>query len=407
MSKPTKMKHSTSLSQVFLALAVSLIVAACSSDNTIIYSVNIDQENLTDKTDKSYDQDHSGDVDSITDTYRYQLPVIFHIFCMEGSNTKSILTPKRINFILNNVNALWKGSYNSSSKDIGVNFVLATDVAETDKSGNTVYVRLKNPGIDYINWTGDSIDVEEFMNSKNNGTYMEHLWDPNHYINIMVFPYKNTTTDGSTILGISDLPYTTDDSYKLDGLIAPQTVPRDKSNLNFVYCSSINAIFADSKYDSERYTTVNGINSSMVDISATLAHELGHYLGLHHVFTEDADGNILDSCGDTDYCEDTPSYDKKEYDNWLSYYFQTHQKYYIEEADVRNNCSGQTFHASNFMDYAVCTSDFFSEDQRDRMRHVLYYSPLIPGPKKTVSSRAAQTRAAENQPLDLPVMIRK
>ncbi|MCH3991465.1 MAG: hypothetical protein LKE68_02340 [Prevotella sp.] len=255
MSKPTKMKHSTSLSQVFLALAVSLIVAACSSDNIIVYPVNIDQENLTDKTDKSYDQDHSGDVNSITDTYRYQLPVIFHIFCMEGSNTKSILTPKRINFILNNVNALWKGSYNSSSKDIGVNFVLATDVAETDKSGNTVYVRLKNPGIDYINWTGDSIDVEEFMNSKNNGTYMEHLWDPNHYINIMVFPYKNTTTDGSTILGISDLPYTTDDSYKLDGLIAPQTVPRDKSNLNFVYCSSINAIFADSKYDSERYTT--------------------------------------------------------------------------------------------------------------------------------------------------------
>jgi zinc-dependent metalloproteinase lipoprotein len=231
---------------------------------------------------------------------------------------------------------------------------------------------------------------------------MEHLWDPNHYINIMVFPYKNTTKDGSTILGISDLPYTTNDSYKLEGLIAPKQVPRDKSNLNFVYCSSINAIFADSKYDSERYTTVNGINSSMVDISATLAHELGHYLGLHHVFTEDADGNILDSCDDTDYCEDTPSYNKKEYDHDIL----TNQNNDFNEMDIRHNCAGETFHASNLMDYSICTSDFFSKDQRDRIRHVLYYSPLIPGPKK-VSSRAIETRAEENQLLDIPVMIRK
>ncbi len=152
---------------------------------------------------------------------------------------------------------------------------------------------------------------------------------------------------------------------------------------------------------------VNGINSCMVDISATLAHELGHYLGLHHVFTEDKDGNILNSCDDTDYCEDTPSYNKKEYDTWLSHYILTNPHYYLDEMDIRHNCAGETFHASNFMDYAVCTSDFFSKDQRDRIRHVLYYSPLIPGPKKAASSRAIETRAEENQILDLPVMIRK
>ena len=398
------MKYFTQPLQILSAIIISFIVTACSSSNDIIvYPVNINPENLTEKTDKNYDQDRSGETNLITDTYRYQLPVIFHIFCMQGSDTKYVLTPERIKFILDNVNDLWRGKYNSydhHSQDINVDFVLATDATETDKSGKTVYVRLKNPGIDYVDWTGDSIDVEDFMNSKsNNPAYMEHLWDPNHYINIMVFPYKNTTKDGSTILGISDLPYTTNDSYKLEGLIALKQIP---SNLKFVYCSSINAIFGNSRFDSNRYTTVNGFNSSNVDISATLAHELGHYLGLHHVFTEDKDGNILNSCDDTDYCEDTPSYNKKEYDHYIL----TNQNNDFNEMDIRHNCAGETFHASNLMDYSICTSDFLSKDQRDRIRHVLYYSPLIPGPKK-VSSRAIETRAEENQLLDLPVMIRK
>lgn len=55
----------------------------------------------------------------------------------------------------------------------------------------------------------------------------------------------------------------------------------------------------------------------------TLAHELGHYLGLHHVFAEEKNDKgytSIDDCQDTDYCEDTPSYNILEYNKMLTQY---------------------------------------------------------------------------------------
>ena len=40
------------------------------------------------------------------------------------------------------------------------------------------------------------------------------------------------------------------------------------------------------------------------------------------------------------------------------------------------------------MDYYVGYRDRITADQRARMRHVLDYSPLIPGPKIAISSRS-------------------
>ena len=59
----------------------------------------------------------------------------------------------------------------------------------------------------------------------------------------------------------------------------------------------------------------------------------------------------------------------------------------------------QTFTSTNIMDYSVSYSDRFTNDQRSRIRHVLTYSPLIPGPKQGQT----QTRSVVEGPIDLPI----
>ena len=86
-----------------------------------------------------------------------------------------------------------------------------------------------------------------------------------------------------------------------------------KKNISFPLSVSINAKYINTL--SARYTssskekTFRGYKEE--DVVVTLAHELGHYLGLFHVFAEDRNNGVIDSCVDSDYCQDTPSYNKK------------------------------------------------------------------------------------------------
>ena len=102
------------------------------------------------------------------------------------------------------------------------------------------------------------------------------------------------------------------------------------------------------------------------DFYKTLAHELGHYLGLFHVFSEKG-------CDETDYCDDTENYDRTAYTEWLST-FQGDPN--DPELFNRTNCE---------------------TGESARVRHVLENSPLIPGPKNiTVTKGLGET--------DLPVI---
>lgn len=58
------------------------------------------------------------------------------------------------------------------------------------------------------------------------------------------------------------------------------------------------------------------------------------------------------------------------------------------------------------MDYSICYSMRFTPDQAYRIRQVLYYSPLIPGPKKARTTTRAWNEMPEEE-FDLPNVLAK
>lgn len=313
----------------------------------------------------------------------YKLPVIFHVLYQNESAPLQYVSKDRLADLLNKVNNYYKDHVKSI--DMNLSFELATEAPKGKE--------LAAPGVEYIKWTGAyPIDCAEFMsdNSRDNASL---LWEPNDYINIMIYNFKSDDS-GSVTLGISHLPFTTQGDNLLEGLNETEYSFLSLDNLRFPYSVSINSLFINDESDNQYYRTT--------DVIVTLAHELGHYLGLHHVFSEDGEGGILDGCSDTDYCDDTPTYNKVYYDEWFSLQIQSGVNDLATLVKRENCLTNETFNSTNLMDYSICYSNQFTSNQRDRIRHVLTYSPLIPGPKKGQS----KTRAVEGL-LDLPIRVIK
>lgn len=316
-----------------------------------------------------------------TEEYHYELPVIFHVLYKDENDPLQKVNPNRLSYILKKVNDLYNRNLNS------VNMNLTFTLATTDMNGET----LSTPGIEYIHWSESyPIDCEHFM-SDNSGNYVKYLWDPNAYINIMIYNFTSDPNSNSTTLGISHIPYSTIGNNYLEGLAETRYSHLTLSNLKFPLCVSINSLFINN----ESLSTYDA-----ADVNVTLAHELGHYLGLHHVFDETDNG----ICDDTDYCKDTKSYDRQEYNTYLDYIYNNERsKYTFENLVKRTACDGSRFTSYNIMDYSISYSNQFTQNQRERIRHVLSYSPLIPGPKKGDIS----TRTFNEGPLDLPIIVIK
>lgn len=336
------------------------------------------------RTKKTIEVSQEGATSTI-DNYHYELPVIFHVMYQNEKDPLQYVSQTRLAEILSMVNEMYKNEVNS------VNMNLTFTLADTDPNGAS----LDNPGVEYVQWTESyPIDCEKFMND-NSGSYVKYLWDPNRYINVMIYNFSADESSGTTTLGISHLPFTTTSNNSLEGLNETSHSSLSLKNLKFPYCASINSLYINE----QSY----GNNYKPTDVTVTVAHELGHYLGLHHVFTE-KDGDKTSSCEDTDYCEDTPSYDKQAYDDYYTYIIKHDEpKNFFAKLVKRTNCSGSEFISYNIMDYAISYSNQFTNDQRNRIRHVLTYSPLIPGPKKGQN----RTKAASDEPLDLPIRVIK
>lgn len=313
-------------------------------------------------------------------TYHYKLPVIFHVIYQDKNNKNQYVEAGRLPEILEKVNQLYQHA-GANSADMNLEFVLATQ----DPTGKV----LAEPGVERIQWNTSTFDIEDFMFS-NNQTYNHFIWEPNDYINVMIY----TFTDEDA-MGVSHFPYTPK-KHPLEGTETVSYRLTGK-NLKYAYCLSLNNTYI---YEE---SSAGMLNQS--DAAITLAHELGHYLGLYHVFSE-ATQNGVDICEDTDYCDDTQTYDRKGYENWLNNLplLPSGQKYTLNDLCQRRNCQGtSSFTSHNIMDYAVSYLNQFTQGQKTRVRHILTYSSLIPGPKKEQTS----TRAVYDGVLDLPIRVMK
>lgn len=280
--------------------------------------------------------------------YAYELPVYFHV--LYNNNIQNV-PQSRIETILAEVNELYKAN----------NMNLTFKMAEIERIPSDV----------------PSISCKEFMKSKKGTDNYKLMQDPNLYINVFLYPFEE-----EKVLGISHLPLTTKQDY-LEGLTLVEYSNIQASQLSNIYCVSINTNYINEGAD--KY--------SPNDATVTLAHELGHYLGLHHPFAEDEEGQPANECKDTDYCEDTPSYNKVEYDAWLQ-----NSKGSLTYLSQRSNCQGDKFISTNVMDYSYSLANKFTNDQYKRVRHVLNYSPVIPGPKVN----QPRTRASSEETLEIP-----
>lgn len=290
--------------------------------------------------------------DGATEEYLYRLPTVFHIL---GSSVESLdeELEDRLLYLLEKANAFYRGE-NRRKIDVNLEFVPVTTTPDGKK--------LERPGISWEHYHGGEdggngypeINPFDFMDNKNGD--IERLWDPNKYINVYIFYYVFEVTAS----GYAALPYTPQNNA-LEGLLVDDRyylmLPDD-----FVPSVTINR---KNIYDTEN----TPIGRQDVGC-AIFIHELGHYFGLRHVFA-------VNDTTLTDYCDDTPHYDRRVYTAWLT----ANRDAEWSEKIKRIAEDGTVFISTNIEDYTAGYVDEITPDQRKRIRHVLNYSPMVPGPK--------------------------
>lgn len=304
------------------------------------------------------------------------LPVVFHVLYEDPSNITQNPSANLIHTRIEQINKYYAGTLypTAGSTPINVKF----GAALYDPAGNA----LKEPGIHRVKYTGaTNLGPEAFLKAKHpaGSPNFDIFWDPHKYINIWIlgFNEKNTT-------GISFLGFTTS-LHPLVGLAHGDTYVFNLPD--FMYGIALNNAFF--------HTDETG--------PYTLAHEMGHYLGLYHAFDDKSSCDQANDASD-DYCIDTPKYDRAAYEKSLDeilkipaaahslptletsalaaniaqpQWFGT--KVAIpEEAYYRTSCSGLRFKSTNVMDYYVTTQQVFTPNQRHRVEHTLKYGPLVP-----------------------------
>lgn len=249
------------------------------------------------------------------------IPVIYHILTDgAGSENLSVSAIQAQNDQLNLDFSNNSGSSYSVAVDTEVRFILANKNAQG--------VALANPGVNRITDYGEGpfsdLDLQ-------NSIKPETQWDPTIYLNIWVAKLE----DG--LLGYAQFP----SNSNLPGLDTDEGAANTDGVV--VLASSVGSL-------------VNP--NSLGDVygsGRTLTHEVGHWLGLRHIWGDTA------NCTNDDFCADTP--DASDFNSGCP---------------VTDSCPDSLGNdmVENYMDYTIDSCmDTFTADQKARIQTVLANSP--------------------------------
>ena len=195
-------------------------------------------------------------------------------------------------------------------------------LAQRDPNGapTTGIVRLAGPK---SSWNPNSLSDDILLKSLS-------IWPPEDYMNVWV------TDLASDYLGYAQYPLT-----DLPGSLPPFDRETDGVVIDYRVFGSIDkGSFPDLRQN--------------YDLGRTTTHEVGHFLGLRHIWGDS------DQCGATDYCDDTPDQETS----------------YSSCTNILGFSCGSEDMYQNYLDYTydVCMN-IFTADQTERMRIVMENSP--------------------------------
>ncbi len=264
-----------------------------------------------------------------TTAVTYTLPVVVHIIydgeaVGTGTNISQAQVQSQLDALnedyrnLNADGALVPSPFQPLRADAQFQFALA----QRDPSGNT----MAEPGIDRVSRAAKGFQAPPYSMAYIDSTIKPGTdWNPNQYVNIWVLNL------GGRLLGYAQFP---DNTANLGGL-SPLGGLAETDGVVILY-SAFGRV---------------GTLSPPYDKGRSLTHELGHFLGLRHVW---GDAN----CGD-DYCADTPT---QQTSNIGCPSF--------PHVTCSNGPNGDLF--MDYMDYSddACMQ-LFSADQKARMQAVM------------------------------------
>lgn len=235
--------------------------------------------------------------------------------------------------VMNNDFRRLAGSPGFNSNVFGADTMIQFALAKVDPNGNPT------DGIDRVNMCLDRWTTAQV----NTTVKPQTIWDPTIYMNMWSVYFS----DG-TLLGYAQFPDTTLPGLNPVGGLAN----RDGVVANF------------STFGSRDYDTNNSFFlAAPYDKGRTMTHEVGHFLGLRHIWGDgsDANGNPTLTICETDFCEDTPP---------------AHDANYSCNPDIASCTQGLFEMVQNYMDYTPdACMNIFTVDQKARITTVMNNSP--------------------------------